>query len=235
MSAPGGVTLAWAGPAAGLALATRAPAAERARAAALHDPGARAQRLAAAGLTAALLARQGLDATPAHDARGALRLAGAALSRSRCPAGVAVALAGPGRLGVDVEPEPSAAGAADWAALLPCFAPHLAGADARAATIAWTALEALAKARRSGLAPLLARPVPLDPALLAGPGQRIEGLLLTTRLRDGLVISLAREAGTALREALPAEALFPAATGRCTADTPARKPAELLQLMRDCV
>ena len=117
------------------------------------------------------------------------------LSLSHGPGGIAFAL-GPGPLGVDVE-----ATAQPWADLLPHLDPGLPAdlPGAEAAGI-WCLFEALGKARRSGIAPVLDAPPAFDRAGVAAAAEVALSGALTGRVRrlerGRAMLALFRPAGT---------------------------------------
>ena len=120
------------------------------------------------------------------------------LSLSHGPGGIAFAL-GPGPLGVDVE-----ATAQPWADLLPHLDPDLPPdlPEVEAAGV-WCLTEALGKAQRTGIAPLLATPPAVDLSRLrAGDEVALPGTLTghVRRLERGrAILALCRPAGSAVR------------------------------------
>lgn len=118
------------------------------------------------------------------------------LSLSHGAGGIALAH-GAGPLGIDVEGTDQ-----PWAELLPHFAPGLSpGTSAVEAGALWCALEALGKARRSGIAPLLDVPLPFEPTrLLVRSGTPAPGALaLRARVleRGAATLALCAPSGAA--------------------------------------
>ena len=119
------------------------------------------------------------------------------LSLTHGPGGIAFAL-GPGPLGVDVE-----ATAQPWADLLPHLDPGLpADLPGTEAVGVWCLFEALGKARRSGIAPVLDAPPVFDRLGLAAASDVALSGGLTGRVRrlerGRATLALCRPAGSAV-------------------------------------